>query len=232
MITLEQLLDVFAAYNPQIWPMQIVAYLLGIAAVFLAIRKTALSSRLIPATLAFFWLWVAFVFWLPSALQGFVPGYIFAAIFLIQGGLFVSYTLKPRLIFGFMKDACSLAGIFFVVYALIGYPLVGILTGHTYPRSPPFGLTPCPVITFTFGLLLLTQSKVPKILLVLPFFYSLSGFLWVSIGVLEDIGMVVSGLLGTGLIWVRDAKTDSARAKPSSEPETGNAWSLDLPDKR
>ena len=66
--TLEQLLDLFAVYNARIWPMQIVAYLLGIAGFVLAFRRGNLSNRLIPAILAFFWLWVAFVFWLPNAL--------------------------------------------------------------------------------------------------------------------------------------------------------------------
>ena len=48
MITVEQLLEVFATYNPQIWPMQIVAYVLGIVCVYLAVRKTAFSGRCNP----------------------------------------------------------------------------------------------------------------------------------------------------------------------------------------
>jgi hypothetical protein len=27
----------------------------------------------------------------------------------------------------------------------------------TYPQAPSFGLTPCPLVTFTFGVLLLTK---------------------------------------------------------------------------
>jgi len=232
MITVEQLLEVFATYNPQIWPMQIVAYVLGIVCVYLAVRKTAFSGRLIPAILAFFWLWVAFLFWLPSGLQGYVPGYLFSAIFLIQGVLFLVYTLKPKLTFGFQKDACSWAGIFFLVYALVGYPLVGALVGHVYPSMSPFGLTPCPVVTFTFGLLLLTGNKIPKALLVIPFFYSLSGFLWMSIGMWEDIGMILSGLVGTGLIWYRDSRM-LAEYQVEPKPALANGgWSLDIPDNK
>ena len=231
MITTEQLLDVFSAYNPQIWPMQIVAYLLGLAAMVLAVRKTTLSNRAVPAILAFFWLWVSLIFWLPSALQGYMPGYIFTVIFLVQGVLFLIYTLKPKLVFGFQKDACSLAGLCFILYALVGYPLVGALVGHVYPRMSPFGLTPCPVVTFTFGLLLLTKHRVPKGLLVIPFFYALSGFLWMSIGMWEDIGMVLSGLVGAWLIWVRDARSPSAQTKETTATLSGGGWSLDLPDK-
>jgi hypothetical protein len=45
MITGEQLLDAFAAYNQQIWPMHIMAYVLGAIAVFLAFKKSLWASR-------------------------------------------------------------------------------------------------------------------------------------------------------------------------------------------
>lgn len=232
MITGEQLLAVFAAYNPQIWPMQIVAYLLGGAAVFLALRKTAFSGRGVPAILAFFWLWVALLFWLPSVQQGFTPGVIFVAIFLIQGVLLAIYAIKPRLHFGFQPGLAAWVGLGFVLYALLGYPVVGALLGHTYPRMSPFGLTPCPVVTFTFGIFLLAKPKVSKGLLILPFIYALTGFIWISIGMWEDIGMLLSGLLGTVLIWYRDARLP---AGPAIEPQSvaaNGGWSLDLPDQK
>jgi hypothetical protein len=235
MITAEQLLEVFAAYNPQIWPMQIVAYILGIAVLFMAAFKFNISRRGIPAVLAFFWLWVALFFWLPSVLQGYAPGYFFTAIFMIQGILFVLSAFNRDLDFGFRKDASSLAGIFFVLYALAGYPLVSTLVGHIYPRMSPFGLTPCPVVTFTFGMLLLTAQKVPKHLLFIPFFYALSGFLWVSIGIFEDIGMILSGLLGGGMLWFRGRHKASLPEEAASEAAAMRKrranWSLDLPDK-
>ena len=225
MITGEQLLEVFAAYNPQIWPMQFVAYLLGVAAVYLALRKTLLSERGIPAILAFFWLWVALLFWLPSVLQGFTSGYFFVAIFLIQGLLFLNFAIRPRLHFRYQLGLQTWIGLGMVIYAMVGYPLVGSLVGHSYPRMPPFGLTPCPLVTFTFGLLLLSERKAPKVLLILPFFYSLSGFIWVSIGMWEDIGMILSGLVGTGWILYRDSRVPA-------ESQVNGGWSLDIPDKK
>lgn len=232
MITGEQLLEVFTAYNPQIWPMQFVAYLLGMAAVYLAVRKTAFSWRGIPAILAFFWLWVALLFWLPSVLQGFTPGIFFTAIFLVQGLLFVIQTIKPRLHFGSKPGLTTWVGWGIVLYALVGYPLVGALAGHTYPRMSPFGLTPCPVVTFTFGLLLLVESKVPKALLILPFLYALTGFVWISIGMWEDIGMVISGILGTVLFWLHDAKSPAVQAEKTTPGSGESGWSLDIPDKK
>lgn len=229
--TEKQLLGVFADYNALIWPMQIVAYLLGIAGFALAIKKNNLAKRLIPAILAFFWCWVAGMFWLPSAGQGFVPGYIFAGIFLIQGLIFLVQVLQSKLSFGFESTAAAWFGIIFMLYALVGYPLFGALIGHTYPNTSPFGLTPCPVVAFTFGLLLLTDQKIPKITLVIPLFYALSGFLWVSIGMVEDVGMILSGLVGTAMIWIRDARKAATPQAAKSPSPSDPGWSLDLTNK-
>jgi len=229
--TEEQLLGVFAAYNAQIWPMQFVAYLLGIVSFLLAFRKGSLSKRLIPVILTFFWLWVALMFWLPSAGQGFAPGYFFAGIFLIQGLLFLVQVLRPKLAFGFQSTPIAWVGIFFLLYALVGYPLFGTLIGHTYPNASPFGLTPCPLVAFTFGLLLLTVQKVPKAILIIPIFYALSGFLWVSIGMVEDIGMVLSGLVGIWMIWKRDVRQAAIPASDILQASPEGSWSLDLSDK-
>lgn len=230
-LTGEQLLGVFADYNLMIWPMQILAYLLGLIGLIFGIRINNLSNRVIPGILTFFWSWVALAFWLPSAQQGFSPGYLFAAVFLIQGGLFLSQLIKPKRMEGFHANFASWVGIIIMLYAMLGYPLFGYLIGHIYPRTPPFGLTPCPVVTYTFGMLLLTVQKVPKALLIIPLCYALSGILWVSIGVLEDIGMVLGVLIGVVLIWIRNSKTIYPTSEPSNVlPESG--WSLDLTDKK
>jgi len=231
-ITAEQLLQVFAAYNEQIWPLQWVAYLLGLVGLALAIRPTSGSNRLVPAVLAFFWLWVALLFWLPGARQGFPPGYVLAAIFLVQGVLFLNQVWRPRLIFGYQANLASWAGILFALYALVGYPVAGLLVNHIYPQAPPFGLTPCPLVAYTYGLLLLTRARVPKPLLVVPLLYAISGLYWATVGMVEDLGMVVSGLVGVWLIWARDARP--AAVGPAEPPPAASdaGWSLDIRDRQ
>ena len=230
MITGEQLLEVFAEYNQQIWPMQIAAYLLGITGLYLASRKNAISDRFIPAILAFLWLWVGFFFWLPSAGQGFVPGYLFTVLFLFQGMLFLFFTLRAKLSFGLSNDIWTWTGVFFVAYALVGYPLVGILLGRDTTSIPSFGLTPCPLVTFTFGMLLLVRREITQYALIIPFIYALSGFLWVSIGIVEDVGLIASGLAAVLLIWYGGLKTKRTAADKDPRASKGG-WSLDLTDK-
>lgn len=87
---------------------------------------------------------------------------------------------------------------------MVGYPLIGYFAGHVYPESPAFGLTPCPATVFTFGMLLMTDKKVPVLYLVIPLLWAIGGFIPVSIGVTEDIGLIIAGFLGTAMIIYRD----------------------------
>lgn len=91
-----------------------------------------------------------------------------------------------------------------MAYAAVVYPLVGMWAGHRYPEMPMFGITPCPVTIFTFGVMLLAASPVPRWLLVIPFIWSLIGgsaaFL---LGVPQDWLLLVSSV-SVAAIVVRD----------------------------
>jgi len=87
---------------------------------------------------------------------------------------------------------------------MAGYSLFGYLLGRVYPQFFPFGLVPCPTTIFTFGILLLTNKRFSKYFLVVPLIFSIGGFLAVYRGILEDIGLIIAGLLGVVLILLRD----------------------------
>ena len=205
--TVEDLLGVFETYNLAIWPMQVVAYILGVAAVLLVVRKTAVSNRIVVGILSFLWLFSSgfFIFALVSIYK---PAHVFGAAFILQAVLFFACVIKPRFSFAFGRNAFTVVGLLFIAFAMIGYPVLGYFIGHRYPQSPPFGLTPCPLSVFTFGLLLLTDSRVPKWILAIPFLYAIGGVLPVSIGVIEDLVMIIAGVVGTSMILYRNAKRD------------------------
>jgi hypothetical protein len=116
--------------------------------------------------------------------------------------------IRPRLSFQLDTNPFALTGIILIVYAMLVYPILGTLLGHGYPRSPSFGVAPCPTTIFSFGLLLLTTAKVPKSVLVIPFLWSLLGFTASYLrGVREDIGLVVASALSEGLLLWRDRTT-------------------------
>jgi hypothetical protein len=95
-----------------------------------------------------------------------------------------------------------------VAYAAIIYPVIGIATGHAYPEMPMFGVTPCPVVIFTFGLLLLTVRPVPRWLLVVPFIWSLiGGSAAILLQVPQDWLLLFSGAITVPLLVLRDGQT-------------------------
>jgi hypothetical protein len=135
--------------------------------------------------------------------------YLFCMLFVIQGAyLLYSGVYHDRLRFGLELRATAWVGVALVIYAAIIYPLIGVATGHHYPETPMFGVTPCPVTMFTFGLFLLTVRPVPRWLLVIPFVWSLiGGSAAVLLNVPQDWLLLVSGCIAVPLIVFRDRQT-------------------------
>jgi hypothetical protein len=207
--TIDQFLGVFERYNQAIWPMHIVAYILGITVIFLAAKKTRYSDQIISVVLACFWAWMGIVYHLMyfSAINGAAIG--FGILFIVQAILWLVFgVIRPKLSFQLDTNPYALTGVVLIVYAMLVYPLIGTLLGHGYPRSPSFGVAPCPTTIFTFGLLLWTTARVPKTVLIIPLIWSLLGFsAAVSLGVREDLGLLLAGVLSVALLLWRDRTT-------------------------
>jgi hypothetical protein len=215
--TAEQFLDVFARYNHAIWPLQIVAYALGLAAVVLAFSRAPQAGRVISGILAAFWLWTGIVYHGAFFSQINPAALLFGALFVIQGVLWLcAGVLRDRLVFDARGGAIAVVGGLAVLYTLLVYPLLGAAFGHGYPYAPMFGVAPCPMTIFTFGLLLWTRPRLPRYLLVIPFLWSLVGFsAALSLGIREDFGLLVAGLLATAIVLWRDAHS-APRTVPST----------------
>lgn len=211
--TREQFFGVFAEYNAAVWPVQVVAYLLGLAAVAALLRPMPQGRRLVAGVLAATWIWTGVVYHgvyfapiNPAALA-------FAALFVVQGVLFViAGVVMERLVFGLTWGWRAALGWALVAYAALLYPLLGQWSGHAYPAQPTFGITPCPVTLFSFGVLLLTSQPVPRWLLVIPLLWSLVGgsaaFL---LGVPQDWPLLFSGLT-VALLILRNRRSAAVPA--------------------
>ena len=211
--TAEQFLSVFERYNQSVWPFQIVLNLLALGPLYLAIKPIRASNRIIGGVLAILWVWIGVAYHL-AFFASINPGAkIFEAACIIQGMLFGFYgVFRPQLAFAYRTNAYTLTGLLFILFGLILYPLLGFLPGHVYPKAPTFGL-PCPTTIFTFGLLLWTSARVPRMVLVIPLLWSLVGFTAaLSLGIREDTGLLVAGVVGSALVIYRDSRT----SKPAS----------------
>lgn len=205
----EQFFDVFGTYNAAIWPIQVLAYVLGIVALALAIREGKLSGRIVSGILGFFWIWMG-VFYHIVYFRVINPtAWIFGIFYLLQRLLFVLMgTIFGRLAFRFNLAPLPIIGGCFILYAMVFYPILGISFGHSYPKAPMFGVAPCPTTIFTFGILLWATKSVPAYLLVIPLLWSFLGMsAAVNLRVPQDYGLVVAGGLRTALILIQNRKT-------------------------
>lgn len=142
------------SYNETFWPMIIITFLLGIVVVYLAARKSGSSSKVISAILSFLWIWSGIVFFIiyygsmeVEFLGLVMPGvwYLGGVLFLFQGFLFLIFgVVKSQLSFRLGGDWLSVVGALMIVYAMVIYPVIGFLTGYSYPGYPVFGIAPCP----------------------------------------------------------------------------------------
>jgi hypothetical protein len=209
---LEMLLDYFAVYNERIWPTQWVGYVAGLLILVPLFRPGKAWNRVVTGVLALLWLWVSLVFWVPAASE-MAMLYAPAALFAVQGLLFLHALVRGHLSYGPAGRVDTILGLAFIAYALVGYPLVGLGVGHVYPHAAFSPLFPCPAIVLTFGLLLFARG-VPRHLLIIPTLWALSGLLWFSLGMFEDAGMVTAGVVGVVLITARERAARRAANAP------------------
>lgn len=208
--TVEEFFGVFSAYNQGVWPAQPLLLLLGVVALVLALRAAPGAGRVLLLILAFLWAWVGVAYHMVHFTAINPPAWVFGALFLVQAVLFAAEAYRGRIRFAPSPHAFGWVGGLFLAYALVIYPLIGLAQGHAYMASPTFG-APCPTTIFIFGLLLWTRGRVPGYLLAIPLLWSIVGMsAALSLGVLQDLGLVVAGVVGTVMIVVRNRKLRAA----------------------
>ena len=203
--TVEQFVDLFRQYNIAVWPMQIVLISLALFTIYFSFWRKSYSDKIVVITLAFFWLWMGIVYHLVYFSMINKAAIVFGTLFIIQPFVFLFIgVIKKKLSFEFKTDEYGIAGMILIVFSLLIYPLIGYWSGHIYPSSPTFGL-PCPTTIFTFGILLFSASRIPFWVVIIPFLWSVIGFSAAfSLGIKEDTGLLMAGLLSTGMILYRN----------------------------
>jgi pimeloyl-ACP methyl ester carboxylesterase len=212
----DELRDLFATYNPAVWPAHLVAYAAGMAALGMILyRPGRRTDRLVVGVLALTWLWLGVVFFgryaaeLNPALSA-VYGALFAfqAFLLARAGWF-----GDRLAFTARNGLAGGAGWAALTYGLVIYPVIGIALGHGYPDAPLFGMAPCPTTIATLGLLLLVRPPLPLHLLAIPLVWAvLAPLAAVGHGYPEDLGLFVAGAAALVILVARDRRAGRARS--------------------
>jgi hypothetical protein len=202
----DEFISVFVAYNNAIWPAQVAAYLLGAAIVALMLWGGAYNRRIIALAIATMWLWTGVAY---HALF-FTPinpaAYLFSALFVAQAVLLVAHgVLWNGMAYSRPAGIAGWTGVGLVAYSALFYPLIGVFMGHPYPEMPMFGVTPCPVTLFTFGLFLLAKPPLPVSLLIVPVAWSLmGGSAAILLSIPQDWLLLASGFIAAPLVLLRN----------------------------
>jgi len=210
-----ELLELFARYNPAVWPGHLVAYALIGMVLWLVVRRPGRTTdRVVTASLTALWLWLGVVYLGRYAAQlDPVLGAAYGVMFIAQAGLFLrAGMVRGGLIFTSGHGIAGLIGWAALGYALLVYPLLSIALGHGWPQAPLFGMAPCPSTIATFGLLLLAAPPLPRHLLTIPLAWAvLAPLAAVGHGLYEDLGLAVVGALTVAVVLIRDRRRNTAR---------------------
>lgn len=232
--TSAQFFALFAAYNAVIWPVQIAAYALGAGALIFALRGGAAAGRIVAGVLAAMWLWTGAAYHLLHFTAINPAAWLFGAAFLVQGTAFLAVAATGRgLVFALGGGGSRrVFGLALIAYAAVLYPLLGRVAGHPWVEIPAFGVTPCPMTIFTFGMLLLVSAPVPWWLLVIPALWAVvGGSAAVLLAVPQDWVLLVGGLPAT-TFQVFGKREMPVRASASSSPAPPAVRRPDPPSRR
>ena len=195
--TSQQFFEVFVSYNAAIWPIQIAAYILGLAVVASLELRWPYAHRFILLVLALIWLWNGIGYHLLFFAEINPVAKLFAGVFVVQAILLIGCAFtRPSLTFEVGRDVRSATGLIFILFAMFIYPALGFWKGHGFMSGPMFGVAPCPTTIFTIGLLLLARGRLVAVLAIIPFLWSLVGLAAaLQFGMYEDLALLVASII-------------------------------------
>ena len=197
--TKDQFFEVFARYNTQVWPAQWLLLAVGLAAVGVLFTKASSGERVASAAIGLLWIWMGAIYHLGyfTAINPAAP--VFGFLSIAEGLLFAWSAAADNLRLSWMGPSKWVGGAL-ATYSLAIYPLLNVVLGHEFPAVPTFGL-PCPTTILTLGLLWWLRGQFTRVLAVIPILWSgIGGSAAFSLGVPQDMGLLVAGLASLGLL--------------------------------
>lgn len=194
--TIEQFHAVFEHYNTALWPMVAVAYAAGALVLYTIVKPDEARARTASLAAAAMWAWTGIAYHLIHFAAINPMAMVFGALFLVEAALLLYFgAVRGQLQFR-STGLRHIAGWLFVAYVVVAYPLIGLANGIGWGGLPHFGVTPCPVTLFTFGVLLLSKPPLPWVLMVVPVIWSLiGGSAAILLSVPQDWPLLAGGVM-------------------------------------
>ncbi len=197
--TVEQFYGVFRDHNAAVWPAQWFLVALSLVAVGAMLRPQPWSGVVVSAILGVLWARIALTYHIAffarisPAADGFAAVSAAGAVVFIWQGV-----IRRKLAYRWVPGLKAKAGVVFIVFALVMYPIWSAYAGHPYPST--FGVSR-PTTIFTIGLLCFAVQPMLRSPLIVPWLWCLVGaqaaFL---LDVQPDLGLIAAAVVGMGLI--------------------------------
>lgn len=144
----------FELHNRALWPLQIVAVALGVAALYAAWHRTPYAGRVVSLVFGTAWLCVAWSFlWVRYAAINWPVAYV-APTFAAEGvALLLLGAARNGLEFREARGVLAWCSLTLAVAAILGYPLLAPLMGRPWVGAEVFGIAPDPTAAATLALL-------------------------------------------------------------------------------
>ena len=207
-------------YNADVWPLQWLAVGAGLAALAVNGRaRSALFARIAAAVLSGAWFWVAWSFQYRRFMTiNWAAEYV-AWAFAVEGAaLFWIGVILGRI--GYRPDASSVrvagaadvglasaghgaVGRAIVLFALLGYPLIAVMSGRPWAQAEVFGVMPDPTAIATVGFLLLAHPTLEWLIVIPVLYCAIAGaMLWALHVPTAGIAPLIA-VIALGCVWQR-----------------------------
>lgn len=216
-MTTAEFLNSFREYYIAIWPVLVIIQILGVYTFYLLFKKPVGYSRFISLIIAFLWLWDGIVHQFLMAVSPPSQHIPMAIMFIVQGLLILYHgSIRGNLNFAYEKNKwTSRIGLFFMVYAVVGYLIIQTIQGHPITEGGVFFSNICPFDCFTLGLLMMSGNKTPKYIVIIPLIWAVVGGLTATFAwqIWEDIILAVAGVITASVVFFRKKEISQGERK-------------------
>ncbi len=199
-LSLEVFLGTLADFNRMIRPMQALAAVFGLMALWVVLKPQQISGRLLGLVLASSWASTGLFYHLGVFAELNFWDYPIGVMFLIQAaGLFFMGAIMNWIAAAPIEGTSYRIGLALGFYALAGAPLIGLAAGRGWAEVGFFASSPGPTILFTAAILLMVSGRWLAVLWLVPVIAALPVTIFgVSLGIYEDAAvfpLVIAALL-------------------------------------
>ena len=191
---------ILEAYNTQIWPAQLVFFIIAIVLVaWLFLKPGKLSNASIKLYFVFSFGWIGIVFFMIfySKSAGLVSSYFFGSLFVIVALLFAADIYRQKMVFCLPQANCQRWVTLILLLIALCYPLLSIALGRSFHGIIFPGTLPCPTTALALVLLTTALPRVDKLIYFILLFFSIAFPPFIQIpkyGVYEDGIMLGIGI--------------------------------------